>query len=81
MVKKYAAVRFPIEAYPKLVERRNKIIDQLNKMCVRKYYKEKRCDVPFTKILKVAMDTPLEFSNDQLYSMFGKRKRGNPYAK
>jgi len=79
MVQQYKHIRFPSEAYPKLVEKQSKIIEQMNKISSgRKYYPK---DIPFTKILTASLSNPLKLNDDQLYSLFGKRRRGYPYAK
>ena len=69
MVKKYIAVRMPIEAYKKIVIKKVKL-EKVGTRLIGKPVK-----IPLTRVFKVMADNPIKLPDEIVRDLFKRRKK------
>ena len=72
MVGQYRQFRMPLDAYQKLIAKRNKIEDKLFSIS------RKKVRVPLTRLMGIVADKTVFFSDDELVQTFMRKRGGGP---
>jgi len=72
MVNEYRQFRMPLDAYQKLIAKRNKIEDKLFSIS------RKKVRVPLTRLMGIVADKTVFFSDDELVQTFMRKRGGGP---